>query len=214
MTLTEFAAKRSLMDQDSVWIFEPGIMQFPYDAKNWDGRASTWFTRHEILNDRCDYFCTPIGRAFHQQKRIARAIRTLDQYRADGRKLKIVCHSNGDAIITAALGQMNWPRIEELHIFSGAGPADFQKCGFNNALEVDRIGKLLVYIAGKDRALLLASTFLGRWLGYGTLGRSGPQNMSTVARQKVQTITEPDYGHSTWFDPANFDKTMRRILAP
>ena len=100
---------------------------------------------------------------------------------------------------------MGWPRIEELHLISGACESDFNKNGLNeNALS---IGKLSVYVAGKDKAMKLADSFFGRLLGYGALGKVGPKNMSRV----VNVIEKPSFGHSSWFSGENINDTMKLI---
>jgi len=194
-------------------IFIPGIDQWPNDSKLWDGRAATWFNVNagNVDTDRMDYWCGPITRAFHQQQRIDRAKDVISTY-AGKWDITIACHSNGDDITLNALDQLNWPRVEVLHLISGACQADFDKNGLNQALADGKIGKVIVYVAGKDRALAVASTFLGRWLGYGTLGLKGPMNVRDNVASLVQTITKPDYGHSDWFTDENFEATMRGIL--
>ena len=47
-------------------------------------------------------------------------------------------------------------------------------------------------------------------LGYGSLGGQKPEDVEAeIGRENV--IHEPEYGHCTWWDKANFDKTMQAI---
>lgn len=202
-----------------LWMLVPGIMQWPNDSRNWDGHAQTWFNRNRanVVVDRMDYFTGPITRRWHQQKRIDRVKSAMQQYYADQiGTVNALVHSNGDAIITEALAQMDWPEINELHLVSGAGPADFEKCGFNYALKEGMIKEIFVYVAGNDRALRTAAWTLGwlrpgRWIGYGTLGLKGAQNVDPAVKDRVSQIIEPTFGHSTWWAPANFDRMMRCV---
>ena len=191
-------------------------MQWPNDAKLWDGRAATWFNVNmgNVDTDRSDYFCTAIGRRFHQQRRIDRAKAVIGTYL--GRwDMTIACHSNGDDIILKALAQLKWPRVENLHLISGACEADFDRNGLNVALANGKIGNVSVYVAGKDKALGFVGWFKpARWLGYGTLGLKGPMNVEEHVKSMVMTVFKPAYGHGDWFtEGANFEETMRWVAA-
>lgn len=197
-----------------VVIFVPGILEWPYLSKDWDTRAITWCNIFDDVfdfTDAANYFCTPIGRAFHQSRRVQRVMNCAEQYYSRGIEVSFAAHSNGVDLVLKALANMNWPTTEVLHLVSGAGLADFDQNGLNDALENKQIGRVYVYVAGKDRALRLASTLMGRWLGYGTLGLKGPMNVSAGALPLVTVETEAEFGHSTWFEPAQFQRTMRRF---
>lgn len=195
-----------------ILILVPGILTFPYSSRNWDSRAATWSNKHGILNDRTDYYCGPISRAWHQQRRVDHVKETLQQYPEFLYERTAVVHSNGNDLIIKALADLNWPRMESLHIISGAGQADFEKNGLNYALSKGRIGKVTVYVGEKDMALRFAHS-VGWMVGFGTLGLHGPkrvrQNLLDTGR--VVTVKEKEYGHSTWFEPANFDGTMMNV---
>ena len=55
-----------------------------------------------------------------------------------------------------------------------------------------------------------------RWLGYGTLGIHGPNKVSALVAGRVRTVrSDPwdGFGHSTCWSEANFDATMRLVVA-
>lgn len=200
----------------------PGIDQWPDDSRNWDCRGQTWSNLNPlpvqnatvediVVTDRADYFCGPIGRAFHQQRRIDRVKAVLKPYVDGGFDIIADAHSNGTDIVLNALKQMGWPRVEALHLVSGACQADFEKNGLNNALCSRRIGKVYVYVAGKDWPLRIARSWLGHLLGYGTLGLRGPLNVSETVTHQVEVFVRPEFGHGTWFAPEYFEETMRLL---
>jgi len=155
------------------------------------------------------------GRRFFQGRRIQRFMNTISPYIAKQFKIHIMAHSNGDDIVTQGLGLLGWPPIESLHIFSGAGQADFEATGFNGALRRGNIQRIFTYAGGQDKALPIAKIFIGRWIGYGTLGLTGPQNVDQVFldTKRVVPIVKPTFGHSSWFNVANFDDTMLAVTA-
>lgn len=187
-----------------VYILVNGIMNWPGDWKDWNVKACPLVNALAAVNkwnmvaDRLEYFCGPIGRAFGQRRRARKLKRMVEAYRGT-HDLVLVGHSNGCDLVLDALKMMGWPRVEELHLFSGACQADFRKNGLNDAIVDGRVGHVSVYVAGKDVWLRLAHTLVGRWLGYGTLGLSGPTDMSAAAQVKVELFTEPSFGHSTWW---------------
>lgn len=196
-------------------LFEPGILNFPNDSRNWDGHACTWTNLNsDRESDRSDYFCTPVGRAFFQQRRINRFVNLVKQYQGK-RTINAITHSNGAAIVLTGLQQDGWPQIGSLHLISGACEASFRKNGLNLALLHGRIEKVFVYVGGKDWALRLAALRPAQWLGYGHLGLHGPQDVepSLLSDQRVKIVTMPDYGHSDWFTPANFNSSMEMFMS-
>ncbi len=190
----------------------PGILQWPNDARNWRGRACTWtnLNRPDIEQDSLEYFCTAITRAFHQGRRVRRLANLLKEYA--GWSVSIAGHSNGCDIIVRALSKLRREHhritLETVHLACGACHADFQANGLNMGLLTKQIGKVYVYVAGRDKALALAGSWLGRILGYGTLGLHGPLEVQEAVKERVGTMQWPEYGHSTCFHPKHFDATM------
>lgn len=196
-----------------VTIFVNGILTLPGDTRDWNYRAVVW-TQLRVDGMRTmavEYFCGPIGRAFGQKKRAAKITELIQAYA--GYEITIVMHSNGAAVGLAALDAcLIYPNIVALHFVSAACDADFNRNGLNEAIEDGRVGKVCVYVGGRDLALRLASLRVGRILGYGTLGLHGPKNVSVGAKDSVGVLTVPDFGHSDWWLPEHFDRTMRHFF--
>lgn len=188
----------------TVFILVNGILTFPGESDNWNGKGVTSIHLHTPHRaEKIEYFVGPFSRVLGQKERARKLIKTLSYYQ--GWDIVLVGHSNGCDVILDALVEMGWPRIEALHLISGACEADFNKNGLN--ANQGQIGQVYVYVAGKDWALRLADTFTGRLFGYGALGKSGPVN----AERWVVTVCEPEFGHPTWFDDDHFETTMRML---
>ncbi|MEN8134312.1 MAG: alpha/beta hydrolase [Thermodesulfobacteriota bacterium] len=188
----------------TVCIFVNGILTLPGESDNWNGKAVTWTHLNTPFRaEKVEYLVGPISRVLGQKKRARKLIKTLRFYQ--GWRIILVGHSNGCDVILDALRKMDWPRIERLHLLSGACEADFDKNGLNEA--GTRIGSICVYVAKRDRALRLADTITGRLLGYGALGKSGPINPALP----VETVAEPKFRHSDWFKAEHFKTTMQKL---
>ncbi|MFZ2950935.1 MAG: hypothetical protein WA003_15785 [Desulfuromonadaceae bacterium] len=197
------------MAEKHVFIFICGVGNHPGEAKNWTGKAVTHcHTELETFAEKIEYYVNPLLRPMGEQERAEKTVKTIQRYLAKGFTVSIGTHSNGADVALDALALMGWPRIKELHMIAPACKANWNENGLNVGwVSFERI---VVYIAGQDAALEAADTFLGRALGYGTLGQGGPIEPSG----NIQVVIEPDFGHSTWFDAANFGQTMRRITTP
>lgn len=207
------AARPYRILKKQITIFVNGILTWPGDTRDWNYRAVVW-TQLRVEGMRTmavEYFCGPIGRAFGQRKRAAKITELLNAYA--GYEITLVGHSNGCAVILAALSaSLVYPNIAAIHFVSGACEADFERNGLNEALEDGRVGKVYIYVGGKDRALKLASRLIGRALGYGVLGLHGPKNVTVAAMEKVGVLKWPSYGHSDCWKPEHFDRTMRHFF--
>lgn len=202
------------MNKKTIYLLIPGILNFPGDSSNWVGRGVT----HVMINsphkaEKCEYLCGPISRAFGQKNRVNKLKKTLEYYR--GWNIILIGHSNGCAVITEMIKNNNdLPIIKEIHLISGASEADFDKNRFNDYLLEDRIGKINIYVSGKDFALKIAKS-IGKFLGYKTLGITGPYKVSDKVERRVKVFwTNPwdKYGHSTCFSDENFEKTMKLFI--
>lgn len=189
----------------TVYIFVNGILTWPGNSRNWNSRAVT-FTHLETLNqaEKFEYVVGPVSRVFGQKKRAKKLIDYLDAY--EGRPIVLAGHSNGCDVICDALKQRPSIRIKALHLISAACDPDFGKNGIN---EIDA-AEVVVWIAGKDKALTLANLRISRLLGYGVLGKTGP--IKARPGLNCQIITRQDYGHSDWFTDTNFRHTLSRIV--
>jgi hypothetical protein len=195
-----------------LYIWVNGVNDTPGLPTNWNVRACP-FTNHnypQFHSDRCEYhedaeLPVDIGEA-QRVELVTNLLTTFSDW-----EVIPVGHSHGAAVILEALKTNGWPYVPQLHLLSAACEADFDKNGLNAALGSGFIGKLFLYQAGKDEALALAATPMGKLLGYGTLGLK-PVNVGESAASKITTITQPDYGHSDWWAIPNFNKTMDQIL--
>lgn len=195
-----------------VLLYVNGIMTFPGDSRNWNGRAVTWTHTHsEARAEKVEYFAGPVDRVFGQTARAEKLHRTLSFYR--GWSISLVGHSNGADVIVDCLRQWNdWPSIEAVHLVCGATEADFNKNGLNRLLYSGRVGQACVYVADQDKALALAHTLPGRMLGYGTLGLHGAVNVSDSVKGRVTETHWPEWGHSDCWADSVFDKTMTLFM--
>jgi len=192
-----------------VFIYVNGILTFPGRSSNWTGRAVT--ATHLLTQARAEkveYLSFPtLTRLLGQRRRVNRLIRTIGFYR--GWKITLVGHSNGAAVIADALKRLDWYPIDEVILFSPACDADMERNGFAAALREKRLSRVRIYIAGKDWALRLAMSFLGKLCGYGSLGLTGPRHFVSPA---VQVVEKPNWNHSEWWTDTNFPWTMGEIL--
>jgi len=191
----------------TIFIYVPGIRTRPGEAYNWSGRAVTWTnlnTPHKA--EKVEYFTLAITRPFGQADRAHKLQRTLRFY--SGWNIHLVGHSNGCDVIIDALRSLHQDgsgglRLASLHLISAACDNDFRRNGLN--VWADRIDRIVVYIARRDRAMVLAGTVIGSLLGYGTLGRTGPVN---VKKNHPVEMVYRNFGHSDWFATDRFDAMM------
>lgn len=194
------------MSQKRIYIFVNGIMCRPGDSHNWNSRAVTWIHRHTgDRAEKLEYFCGPVSRAFFQKWRAEKLANLIRKY--EGWEIVLVGHSNGTAIILLTLALMEWPQIKTVHLVSAACERDFKKNGLNAAITNQRIGKVFVWMSGKDSALHVAKRKIGRLLGYGTLGLDGPKDAIDAS-----VILWAARDHSDCFKSYNFEATMRGFL--
>ena len=195
----------------TVFIYIPGILTRPGGAYNWCGRAVTWtHINHENLQaEKVEYYSRALTRPFGQQGRAHKLQRVLQFYGSKSYDIHLVGHSNGCDVILDALRSMKDDgsvalNIKSLHLVSAACDRDFIRNGLN--LWIDKIDRIVVYIAKRDRALTAANTFFGRMLGYGTLGKHGAINEKKPVNHVFRA-----FGHSDWWNRNRFDETMQMI---
>lgn len=196
-----------------IFLFVTGILNFPGDSHNWNGRAVTWTHLHTPDRaEKIEYFSGIFTRSLLQRRRAEKLARTISFYHRAGFEMHAAAHSNGADVVLDALRLFgsgpHGPRLETLNLLSPACAADCDKSGINDLFARDMLGEVTVWIAENDWALDLAATKAGWLLGFGTLGRNGPQK----ARRLIHTVSAP-VGHSGWFDATRFDLTMRRITS-
>jgi len=201
-----------------VYIFVNGILNDPGSADGWTDRAVTWTNIHsDACGEKYEYACGALTRRLFQQRRAEKLAKMIDYYaHAFGRwDVVMVGHSNGCDVILRTLQLTNAP-IAELHLVAAACEADFELNGLGNRIRSGQIRQVYVYMGGRDTALQWAQ-ISGRLLrpfglGYGSLGRTGPVNRPELFSSAVETIVEPEFGHSSWFEKANLENTMDEIV--
>ena len=185
-----------------VYIWVNGILTFPGNSNNWNGKAATWINIHTPhKSEKIEYFVGPISRAFGQKKRSEKLSRTMSFYK--DWDIVLGGHSNGCDVILDSLNATKPTNIKSLHFIAAACEADFERNGLNSL----NIKDIHVYIGGKDCALNIAASWVGHILGYGILGKIGPQN----AKIPIDVILKSDYDHTDWFSVENFEYTMEMM---
>ena len=202
---------------ETCFFFVRGIAGHASDFMEWQWRAADWCNQNTPHKARTISYSTEFWSVWIRRKwRARRLARVLRGYSVLDWRLVLVGHSEGTVLILDALRAAGWPRVEALHLVCGACDADFERNGINWALRSGAIGKVHVYIGGNDQAMWWENLVLGRLL-FGIsdrsypLGLHGPKNVSVQYKDKVVVHRESpwdEYGHSTCWDKANFDKTM------
>jgi hypothetical protein len=208
-----------------VYNFVNGIRTFPGDSDNWNGKAVTaTLTRGPACAkaEKVEYYTLAVTRGMLQKHRAEKLNKVLNRYlfhwgSLAGNRIHLVAHSNGADVVLDALKaeQAIYRSIEhpfKVDLISPAVSSDCNKNGITDLMKTGVIGDLRIWIAGKDRALRLGGSAIGRLFGYGTLGLDGPKPGTLQgAPAGVRTIHEMSFGHSDWFTDDQFDKTMDRI---
>jgi len=196
------------------YLFINGILTLSDGRNAWPDRAVTWTESHYgQLAEKYEYFSGALTRRLFQAARVRECAQLLRHYA--GHDLILVGHSNGADIVCRLL-QTTDIEVSEVHLLAAAAEADFDRNGLNQALLTGRLGSVHLYGSHNDRALELAQfteifSFLG--LGYGALGRTGPEHIDDRVSHRVTQIWRDDFDHSTWFSPAQFAQTMALVVA-
>lgn len=202
-----------------VFLLENGIDSAPSDWRTWPNRAMPWlFENTDFFAQSMMYFTTPLTvfwREMHREKTFSDLV---NRYKKSNWKIHVAGHSNGTCVILGGLKLADWPRIETLHLICGACDSSFERNGLNQALRNGRIGKVFVYVAGRDGAMeienilgkaLFRIPFKGK-----PLGLNGPSDVDPMNLGRIRTIkTAPWdlYGHGSCWQNWNFDRTMVQI---
>lgn len=202
--------------EPTVYVLINGINTRPGKAKGWQGRGVRWLIRALKFGTMVEYWSGPLlSRVLGQRQRARELADVIAEFLAAGWAVVLVAHSNGADVVRDALELLGWPKIEAIHLFSAAISPDLKEEGFEKALASGQIGRMRIYVAGSDEVLELAGMF-GRWLDYGTLGRTGPDwdKVSPEARARIDVVERPTFGHSSWWEAGeNFEWSMQQIAA-
>lgn len=195
----------------------PGLWSLPADKAAWTDHVAVAAPqlRARLRVVKFEYFAgVVLGKLAHWPRvwALARAIR---RERHAGRQVIIVAHSNGCRIAhDAALAAKTF--VARIAFVAGANDADFVKNGLNDALALDWIGEVLVFMSRRDGTLALArktAPLLERvGLAYHWLGLTGPENVSPLVADRVR-VFEKRVGHSYWLTGPELETTLRVVLA-
>lgn len=212
------------MKPETIVLFERGINGFQSiwgEWHNWPNQAIAW--THKNTPHKAQtllYFTSPIFAGLTRRWRAKQLSELIRTYSIHDWRIIAACHSEGTATWLKAQRLAGWPRVEALHLICGACNADFEKNGLNWALRIGAVGKVHVYIAGKDEAMWAENTWLGKLLfdlprRSRPLGLVGPQKVDENVSDRVvvhQNRPWSGYGHSDCWSKANFESTMRQLI--
>lgn len=207
----------------TIYIFERGILGWQSifgDWLNWPNQAIAWIhknTPHKAQT--LTYFTGFIFPALTRRRRARNFAKLLNTYNAEGWRIVLVAHSEGAATGLLAMELAGYPVIDELHLICGACNSDCYRNGINSAVIMNRLKKICVYVAGKDRAMRLEDTYIGSacfglQCGGTPMGLKGPNNAVGQTKERLSIVHWPEYGHSDCWLTKNFNSTMRLIAGP
>lgn len=192
-----------------------GIRFKPGSARGWPERFCDWITCRTpdgVVADRREYYTTAATRFIGQRKRTDELNRKVSCRKRAGYRVVLVGHSNGCDVIGRLLRDLG-TEIDACHLVA---PASMEE-DFEDAIINDTVGKIHIYGSMNDRALQWGKVtrVLFGWagLGYGSLGNRGGE-FAAKYPDRVKDHSNHLYGHSSWWDEgANFERTMRLIIA-
>jgi pimeloyl-ACP methyl ester carboxylesterase len=190
-----------------------GIRSKTGDHAAWIRRADRWIDNSPGPDKAgfYDYYTLAIDR----WRTFGRHVKTMGEillgHCKGPREVVAVGHSNGAALLCAALEKFPEIKLTNLHLIAGAVDPRCDKNGLNEALETGRVGFLHIWGSDNDCVLRMARNW--RWLlGYGDMGRVGPMGLSADAARCTLRVWNNKFDHSTWFEPMHFEDTMQRIV--
>lgn len=195
-----------------------GIREHAASARGWTDECTSALNIRTPCNvkvEKFEYDCHATNRWLVQGHNVKELVRRIQAYGSRGWRIVAVAHSNGGAMVAAALG-MNIPMFSA-HLIS---PAAYEK-DFEGPILAGMIQRIHIYGSKNDAALkgatwldkLLKSPLL-KWtgLGYGGLGLRGGE----FAKQWPKVVEDHSihtYDHSTWFaTPQHLDHLVTSIL--
>jgi pimeloyl-ACP methyl ester carboxylesterase len=198
-------------------LFLNGILTRPGNQFAWTDRAERWMadhTSHEY--DAIEYFHTPLLGPILGDGRVYReAIKLLEGYRDSAKRagkpfrVHLVAHSHG-CEIACRIARDNGIRITSASLIAAAIPASFERNGLNNAIKRGGLGRVGVHVSKGDAVLKwLPPMTLG--LLYGRLGYEGPDRVDRTVKDRLHVTVRTDLGHSEWFAPEQFGRTMLSV---
>ena len=219
-----FVAKRdgqaAILFMKTVYFMVNGIATLPGNQKNWNARAVSWIHQdkdHYRAGHRAqldEYFTTALTVWIHSHERAETFAKLLNQFY--GWRIIIVAHSNGCHVALDAMRIAHSVKIHALHLVAGAVDGNFRRNGLNWMLKKGQVGDVRIYRGGRDWAMRLCCLIAGKLLFAISLrdkplGLAGAKDVDPVVADQVMEIIEPAFGHSDWWHPDNFNRTMKRF---
>jgi len=206
----------------TVFLLEHGINTLPSDWRDWTNRGAFHVHQHTPhAAQSLEYFAGPLLAHF-LHRRLARQFGRMLKAYADARwRVVVAAHSNGTRIAVEGMRAAGWPPVAELHLLCGAVDADFERNGLNQAVDSGRVGRVVCYAAGRDLAMRVEDTLLGRRL-FGVrsepLGLYGPLRVRKPLLDSGAVSSHDDafwraYGHSGCWRGRELDRTMCLVEA-
>lgn len=198
-----------------LYVITNGIMTRPGQIDGFTNKIvtgiNTMFPDDPVKAENPDYWAGPLTRRFRQQRRAKKIVKMISYYVDKGFEIVYGGHSNGCDMGLRVIRLLDVP-VKEVHFFAPACEPDLEKSGMAEWLRTGKVGKLKLYISGKDKAMRFARIRIFG-LGYGNLGGQDPEDLRKLIGPE-NVIYEPKYGHGTWFDDDKLNETIKRIIAP
>jgi pimeloyl-ACP methyl ester carboxylesterase len=207
---------------DKVFLLVPGINTFSSQWGDWPNKGCAYINQYTPFKAQPMLYTATAISGYVRHSELAKNFGDmLSSYIDAETPIEIIAHSNGTRIVLETLANLKWPRIEALNLVCAAADGNMERNGANQALRDNKLGAFRVFIAGEDSALRFEDMFLNRLL-FGVrlkdqpLGLSGPQDPDSemLKNGRISERWWPTFGHSTCWQPKNFQSTMHEILNP
>lgn len=192
---------------DAFMYFVCGILSSANNPREWSNQAQVWVQDRGYckLPGGFTYFDSVAGAPLNDDSQADDIAVDFADALDEGQSINAVGHSNGCRILLHVLKRHPRIRIDVLQLIAAADNPDCDANGLNDAVARGQVGKVVFYVSPIDEVLGLPV------IGYGTLGKVGPHNMSDALKAITAIIEEP-MKHSEWVSE-KFEQTMRQIVA-
>ena len=193
------------------FVFINGIFTMPW-RKSWNEKAVEFVTKNlpDCKAVKYQYYSDAIFVGWRQREIAMELMGIVNRLEREGYEVVLVGHSNGCAIISYIVNEMD-EDVGNLHLIAPAAYA----CDFDLAINRGNTSGVFIYGSRHDIPLTVLAP-ISRLL---TLGLSGYGSLGAHARDlelrhpgMAFDYSNNTYGHSSWFDDDKFDDTMRLIM--
>jgi hypothetical protein len=177
------------------------------DPTSWNIKGQGWLRSRIPPTDLAagfSYFADIIGAQMHRYAFAAAVAQNLRQAMAEGFSIVAGGHSNGGRMLLDAF-VADETLHGGLHLLACAANNDCDQNGLNLAASRGQLDYVQLYVSPVDEIL-----GLGPVLSFGTLGRSGPSNVSPALAKVLRPQITRDFSHCQWVNQ-NFTDTMNSI---